>query len=127
MQRKMRVILNRITGENVTVLLRRYHAPYLLSPMDADPYRFGLPYKVRSPWLPLPRNAISLHRKQPLGVTTVSSSPKTRNVKNALQMPHTLYKNNGFARQAASEDLFEIHSQMVVAPNDISRISIALL
>ena len=42
MQRKMGVILNRITGENVTVLLPRYHAPYLLSPMDADPYGFGL-------------------------------------------------------------------------------------
>ena len=31
----MGVILNRITGENVTVLLPRYHAPYYLSPMDA--------------------------------------------------------------------------------------------
>ena len=54
----MGVILNRITGENVTVLLPRYHAPYYLSPMDADPYGVGLhlrplhslqPYKVRSP------------------------------------------------------------------------------
>ena len=85
------------------------------------------PYKVRSPCLPLPRNAISLYRKQPLGVTTVSSPPKTRNIKNALQMPHTLYKNNGLTRQAASEYLFEIHSQMVVAPSNISWLSIALL
>ena len=54
----MGVILNRITGENVTVLLLRYHAPYYLSLMDADPYGVGLhlrplhfrqPYKVRSP------------------------------------------------------------------------------
>lgn len=54
----MGVILNRITSENVTVLLLRYHAPYYLSPTDADPYRVGLhllplhspqPYKVRSP------------------------------------------------------------------------------
>ena len=76
---------------------------------------------------PIPRDAISLHRKQPLGVTTVSSPPKTRNIKNALQMPHTLYKNNGLTRQAASEYLFEIHSQMVVAPSNISWLSIALL
>ena len=41
------------------------------------------PYKVRSPWLSLPRNAISLHRKQPLGVTTVSSPSKTRNITGA--------------------------------------------
>ena len=68
-----------------------------------------------------------LHRKQPLGVTTVSSPPKTRNIKNALQMPHTLYKSNGLTRQAASEDLFEIHSQTVVAPSNISWLSIALL
>ena len=54
----MGVILNRITGANVTVLLLRYHAPYYLSPKDADPYGVGLhlrplhspqPYKVRSP------------------------------------------------------------------------------
>ena len=42
MQRKMGVILNRTTGENVTVLLPRYHASYLLSPMNAEPYGFGL-------------------------------------------------------------------------------------
>ena len=68
----MGVILNRITGENVTVLLPRYHAHYYLSPMDADPYGVGLhlrplhspqPYKVRSPWLPLPLNTITMHRQ----------------------------------------------------------------
>ena len=42
MHRRMGVILNRITGENVTVLLPRYHASYLLSPMNAEPYGFGL-------------------------------------------------------------------------------------
>ena len=42
-------------------------------------------------------------------------------------MSHTLYKNNGLTRQAASEDLFEIHSQMVVAPSNISWLSIALI
>ena len=69
---KMGVILNRITGKNLTVLLPRYHALYFLSPMDADPYGVGLhlqllhspqPYKVRSPWLSLPSNAISMHRQ----------------------------------------------------------------
>ena len=78
--------------------------------MDADPYWVGLhpsppppqrPYKVCSPFLPLPRNAVSMHRQQPPGVTTVSSPLKTKKMKTAHQMPHTSCKNNGLTRQAA--------------------------
>ena len=42
--------------------------------------------------------------------TTVSSPLETTKIKNGLQMPHTLCKNNGLTRQAAR--LFEIHSQI---------------
>ena len=79
--------------------------------MDADPYGVGLhpspppppqrPYKVRIPSLPLPRNAISMHRQQLPGVITVSSPLKTKKIKITLQMPHTSCKNNGLTRQAA--------------------------
>ena len=78
--------------------------------MDADPYGVGLhlsppppqrPYKVRNPLLPLPRNAISMHRQQLPGVTTVSSPLKIKKIKITLQMPHTSCKNNGLTRQAA--------------------------
>ena len=62
----------------------------------------------------------------PLWMQTLTGSDYTP-PKSALQMPHTLYENNGLTRQAASEDLFEIHSQMVVAPSNISWLSIALL
>ena len=60
-------------------------------------------YKVHSLWLPLPRNAISMHWQQPPGLTPVSSPPKTTKIKNALQMPNNLCKNNAWVNPTSSK------------------------